>query len=423
MKRIAYPAAIQALIGELKRLPGIGPRSAERIALWMLQSRDARLLEIARVIREVHETIHACPRCGFFTTEALCEICSDPSREAAQICVIEQPTEILPLERTGAFRGRYHALGGRISPLDHVGPEDLRIDALIERIQTEAPSEIILALGSDVEGEATANYLASLLRDLPVAVTRLAQGLPAGGGLEQADELTLSLDGWEGPLDLLLSLSRAQKVDLAQISILQLVEQYLAYLNQARALKLEIAADYLVMAAWLAYLKSCLLLPKDPEQDPSPEEIALRLQMRLQRLDAMREAGARLLGRDRIGRDVFVRGAPEGLRLIRKAAWQVREFDLFAAYGAIRARTQPAMHVVHARAVMTLDEAIERVSRMIGMALEWTFLESFLPQSQDPQFRKSALASSFLAALELARRGRLEIAQDDAFSPIKLKAA
>jgi len=241
--------------------------------------------------------------------------------------------------------------------------------------------------------------------------------------IRQSDELTLNLDGWEGPLDLLLSLARAQKVDLAQISILQLVEQYLAYLGEARALKLEIAADYLVMAAWLAYLKSCLLLPKDPEQDPSPEEIALRLQMRLQRLDAMREAGARLLGRDRIGRDVFLRGAPEGLRLIRKAAWQVRDFDLFAAYGVVRARTQPAMHVVHARAVMTLEEAIERVSKMIGMALEWTFLESFLPQSQDPQFRRSALASSFLAALELARRGRLEIAQDEAFASIKLKAA
>jgi len=206
--------------------------------------------------------------------------------------------------------------------------------------------------------------------------------------IRQSDELTLNLDGWEGPLDLLLSLARAQKVDLAQISILQLVEQYLAYLGEARALKLEIAADYLVMAAWLAYLKSCLLLPKDPEQDPSPEEIALRLQMRLQRLDAMREAGARLLGRDRIGRDVFLRGAPEGLRLIRKAAWQVRDFDLFAAYGVVRARTQPAMHVVHARAVMTLEEAIERVNKMIGMALEWTFLESFLPQSQDPQFRR-----------------------------------
>lgn len=241
--------------------------------------------------------------------------------------------------------------------------------------------------------------------------------------LRQSHELTLSLDGWEGPLDLLLNLARAQKVDLAQISILQLVEQYLTYLAGARALKLEIAADYLVMAAWLAYLKSCLLLPKDPEADPSPEEIALRLQLRLQRLDAMREAGARLLGRDRIGRDVFLRGAPEGLRLVRKAAWQVRDFDLFAAYGVVRARTQPAMHVVHARAVMTLEEAIERVSRMIGMAIEWTFLESFLPPSDDPQFRRSSLASSFLAALELARRGRLDIAQDEAFAPIRLKAA
>jgi segregation and condensation protein A len=241
--------------------------------------------------------------------------------------------------------------------------------------------------------------------------------------VRHSDELTLTLDGWEGPLDLLLNLARAQKVDLAQISILQLVEQYLSYLGEARALKLEIAADYLVMAAWLAYLKSCLLLPKDPEQDPSPEEIALRLQLRLQRLDAMREAGARVLGRDRVGRDVFVRGAPEGLRLIRKAAWQVRDFDLFAAYGAVRARNQPAMHVVHARSVMTLDEAIERVAKMIGMAVEWTVLESFLPSTQDPQFRRSALASSFLAALELARRGRLDIAQDDAFTPIRLRVA
>jgi len=241
--------------------------------------------------------------------------------------------------------------------------------------------------------------------------------------LRQSDELTLSLDGWEGPLDLLLNLARAQKVDLAQISILELVEQYLTYLSEARALKLEIAADYLVMAAWLAYLKSCLLLPKDPQQDPSPEEIAMRLQLRLQRLDAMRDAGARLLGRDRIGRDVFLRGNPEGLRLVRRAAWQLRDFDLFAAYGAVRARTAPAMHVVHARAVMTLEEAIERVERMIGQALDWTFLETFLPSSQDPKFRRSALASSFVAALELARRGRLDIAQEEAFAPIRVKVA
>ena len=241
--------------------------------------------------------------------------------------------------------------------------------------------------------------------------------------LRQSDELTLDLDGWEGPLDLLLSLARSQKVDLTQISILALVEQYLAFLAQARALKLEIAADYLVMAAWLAYLKSCLLLPRDPEADPSAEEIALRLQLRLQRLEAMREAGARLLGRDRIGRDVFMRGNPEGLRLVRKAQWQARMFDLIAAYGSVQARTQPAMHIVHARSVMTLDEAIARVGRMIGVTLEWAALESFLPPTEDATFRRSALASSFLAALELARLGRVDIEQDEAFAPIRLRAA
>ncbi|MBA2771566.1 MAG: segregation/condensation protein A [Sphingomonas sp.] len=239
----------------------------------------------------------------------------------------------------------------------------------------------------------------------------------------EPDELTLSLDGWEGPLDLLLELARGQKVDLTQISILELVEQYLAYLAEARSLKLEIAADYLVMAAWLAYLKSCLLLPKDAADDPSAEEIALRLQMRLQRLNAMREAGARLLGRDRVGRDVFVRGGPEGLRLIRKANWHVSPFDLFAAYGAVKARSQPAMHVVPPRSVMTLDEAIERVSRMIGMALEWTAIEEFLPATDDPQLLRSALASSFVAALELARQGRLELGQDEPFAQLKLRSA
>ena len=242
--------------------------------------------------------------------------------------------------------------------------------------------------------------------------------------MDQTDDtLTIDIDGWEGPLDLLLALARQQKVDLRELSILALVEQYLVFIESAKHLKLEIAADYLVMAAWLAYLKSCLLLPKDLEAEPSPDELAWRLQMRLQRLDAMREAGARLLGRDRVGRDVFLRGAPEGLRLIRKAAWQVRDFDLFAAYGAVRARSAPALHVVHARSVMTLDEAIERVGKMIGTALDWTFLESFLPSTQDLQFRRSALASSFLAALELARRGKLDIQQDAPFAPIMLKVA
>ena len=230
--------------------------------------------------------------------------------------------------------------------------------------------------------------------------------------------LTLTLDGWEGPLDLLLTLARAQKVDLAQISILALTDQYIAYIDDARALKLEVAADYLVMAAWLAYLKSCLLLPKDETADPSPEELALRLQQRLLRLDAMREAGARLLGRDRIGRDVFARGRPEGLALVRKALWQAAAFDLYAAYGRVRARTQPAMHVVAHRSVMTLEDAISRVSALLGAAIDWTALESFLPVSADPAYRKSALASSFVATLELARQGRLEIEQEKAFDEL-----
>jgi segregation and condensation protein A len=242
------------------------------------------------------------------------------------------------------------------------------------------------------------------------------------GPVREDEALTLNIDGWEGPLDLLLNLARAQKVDLHQISILALVEQYLAYLEGARQLRLEIAADYLVMAAWLAYLKSCLLLPKDPEQDPSPEELALRLQLRLQRLDAMREAGARLMGRDRLGRDVFARGAPEGLRLVRKSAWQVSPFELFAAYGVVKARTAPAMHVIADRRVMTLDDAIARVSRLVGAHLDWTLLEAFLPASDDAQFLKSALASSFVAALELARQGRVELAQEEAFAPLKVRA-
>jgi len=192
VKRVDYPGPISELVAQLRRMPGIGPRSAERIALWMNLSKDARPVEIARAIQAAAEGIHACSRCGFFSTGPLCEICADESRNGELLCVVEQATDILPLERTGVYRGRYHALGGRIAPLDHVGPEQLSVEALMRRIDEECPREIILALGSDVEGEATANYLADLLREKPVSVTRIAQGMPAGGGLESADELTLS---------------------------------------------------------------------------------------------------------------------------------------------------------------------------------------------------------------------------------------
>lgn len=192
MKRVEYPGPITELVAQLRRMPGIGPRSAERIALWMNQSRDARAAEIAQAIQAAAEGVRPCELCGFFSTGPVCEICGDASRDGLLLCVVEQATDILPLERTGVYRGRYHALGGRIAPLDHVGPEQLRIEELMKRIETEGPQEIILALGADVEGDATANYLADLLREKAVSVTRIAQGLPAGGGLESADELTLS---------------------------------------------------------------------------------------------------------------------------------------------------------------------------------------------------------------------------------------
>ena len=234
--------------------------------------------------------------------------------------------------------------------------------------------------------------------------------------------LIVDVEGFEGPLDLLLMLARQQKVDLSKISILALADQYLAFIEEARKIRLELAADYLVMAAWLAYLKSLLLLPKEEQEEPSAAELALRLQLRLQRLGAMREAGARLMARDRLGRDIFPRGAPEGLRVERRNAWTCEWFDLVAAYGQVKARTAPVVHMVRERAVMTLESALSRVQAMLGVAMDWMALEEFLPPYADPQLRRSALASSFVAALELARQGKAELAQDETFGPLRLKA-
>ena len=191
MRKVEYPAAIRDLIAQLRHMPGVGPRSAERIALWMVQSRGDQPDGIARAIATTRASVRPCQQCGFFTMQEICEICADPTRIADQLCVVEQPTDILPLEKTSAFRGRYHSLGGRISPLDHVGPEDLRIGELSARVEREGFTEIILALAADVEGEATTNYLLELLKPLGVTITRIAHGLPVGGGLESADELTL----------------------------------------------------------------------------------------------------------------------------------------------------------------------------------------------------------------------------------------
>jgi recombination protein RecR len=192
MKQADFPQPVKDLVGELKRLPGIGPRSAERIAVWLLQSPKADPLLLAGALTTARETVRACPVCGFFSTESGCGICDDPERDERMLCVVEQATDILPLDRSGSFRGRYHCLGGKLSPLDRVSPEDLRIPQLLRRIESApADMEIVLALGSDVEGEATANYLAEILRNGNRKLTRIAQGLPAGGGLEHADELTL----------------------------------------------------------------------------------------------------------------------------------------------------------------------------------------------------------------------------------------
>ena len=192
MQRIDYPPLIQELIRQLRRLPGIGPRSAERIAIWIVQAKDARASLIAKAITETVSGIRPCTKCGFFSEADLCVICSDGARDSTSLCVVEQPTDILSLERTGIFRGLYHSLGGRLSPLDHIGPESLRIDSLERRVLEERPQELILALGADVEGEATAGYLADLLARDGLKITRIAQGLPAGSGLESADELTLA---------------------------------------------------------------------------------------------------------------------------------------------------------------------------------------------------------------------------------------
>ena len=192
MAKVEYPSEVRSLVGELKRLPGVGPRSAERIAVFLLQNPKATPMDLSGALRDCHEIVKACQTCGFFTGQAGCGVCSEQGRDTQVLCVVEQPTDVLPIERSGVFRGLYHCLGGKLSPLDDVRPEDLRIGGLVRRVRENPGTEVILATSSDVEGEATANYLCEVLASTGCQVTRLAQGLPAGGGLEFADELTLS---------------------------------------------------------------------------------------------------------------------------------------------------------------------------------------------------------------------------------------
>jgi segregation and condensation protein A len=237
--------------------------------------------------------------------------------------------------------------------------------------------------------------------------------------------LVVDLDGFEGPLDLLLAMARLQKVDLSRISILGLAEQYLAFIAEADKLRLELAADYLVMAAWLAYLKSRLLLPKESktEIEPSGEELAQRLTFRLMRLEAMRQAAARLMNRARLGRDVFARGMPEGTRTIRETTYTAQIYDLLKAYAEQRSRTVKRVHVVKARTVWSIKDARKRLEELVGEAAgNWVqldlFLERYLPA---PEAGRTVLASSFGATLEMAREGIVEIRQDAPFAPIYMR--
>ncbi len=198
MKAQDYPAPVLELITRLKRMPGVGSRGAERFALWFLQHGRTDARALAAALQTAADVVSACPECGFFAEEGkLCTACDDPTRDSSLLCVVEQPTDVLPIERSGSFRGLYHCLGGKISPLDGVMPEDLSVQHLLERVRQHPGCEVILAVGSDVDGEATALYLAELLGRENCRISRIAQGIPAGAGLGHADAVTLmrALDG------------------------------------------------------------------------------------------------------------------------------------------------------------------------------------------------------------------------------------
>ena len=239
-----------------------------------------------------------------------------------------------------------------------------------------------------------------------------------------AEALIVDVDGFEGPLDLLLMLSRTQKVDLRRISVLQLAEQYLQFVNKAKTLRIELAADYLVMAAWLAYLKSRLLLPPDPTEDgPSGEELAAHLAFQLERLQAMREAAARLMARDQKGRDFFVRGIPEDVMRVRRVRHTATLLDLMQAYARIRTRDEFRPYAMDRDHVFTMEQALDRMRGLIGYAGDWTDLAAYLPEgwTADPARRRSATAATFAASLELAKQGQIELRQAETFAPIAIR--
>lgn len=239
-----------------------------------------------------------------------------------------------------------------------------------------------------------------------------------------AEALIVDVEGFEGPLDVLLTLSRTQKVDLRRISILKLAQQYLAFVETAKKLRIELAADYLVMAAWLAFLKSRLLLPPDPtEEGPSGEELAAHLAFQLERLQAMRDMAARLMGRDQKGRDFFVRGVPEQVERVRKVQYSATLLDLMQAYARIRTKDEFRPFVMDRDNVFTMEQALDHLRSMIGFAGSWTSLSAYMPPgwASHPMRRRSVMAATFAASLELAKEGKLELRQSETFAPIELR--
>lgn len=262
------------------------------------------------------------------------------------------------------------------------------------------------------------------MADRPIAANDTDAEWDAVASRRAAEALIVDVDGFEGPLDLLLTLSRTQKVDLRRISVLQLTEQYLVFIEQARTLRIELAADYLVMAAWLAFLKSRLLLPPDPsDEGPSGEEMAAYLAFQLERLAAMRDCAAKLMARDRLLQDRFPRGASQEMTTAKRITYTAGLLDLMQAYARIRTRDDFRPYVMDRDAVLTMEEALDRMRGLIGFAGDWTDLMSYLPDGWqlDPKRRRSATAANFAAALELAKAGRVQIRQSETFSPIELK--
>ena len=251
-------------------------------------------------------------------------------------------------------------------------------------------------------------------------------------GEDDVDSLLLNIDGYEGPIDVLLDMARTQKVDLREISILQLVRQYLGFIERAQEMRLELAAEYLVMAAWLAYLKSRLLLPQEEKKDAeyTGDQMAEALQFQLRRLEAMRDAGAALMKRPRLGQTVFARGMPEGLQTKYDTTWNVNLYDLLKAYGDINRRKEYKTYEMPTFNVMTMEDAATHLSRMLGNLPRsgpnsvWATLQSFIPESvKDPLLIRSTVASTFTAGLEMAKQGTLEIRQDGAFKPIYMRSS